>query len=226
MEFESPDEYNRPDNHDNGSGNFEVDPFGQQAYENAGDDAEQVFGESIAEVYNGDAGDGIKEVSPILDPEDYAKDPADAPNNGVFVQTMNGRQELVVSDRYSISWSPQEVDGLGEERVAEFQVAMSNLMSFATDDIGTDEASVARASAGRQDALMDFARVMRIPGASITFPNRNTRYTSMDGINTMPEPIIPGQPMDEPGRWAGIPNPFNDPRLNRENDPRFRGTDA
>lgn len=131
----------------------------------------------------------------------------------VRVDTMNGRQELVVPGRFDISWAPEAVDALPPERVTEFQITMANFMQHMRAEISDDENIRNGAVNQRADTMMEFATLARIPGVSIAYNNRNTRYTSMDGQHFMPEEIVPGRPMDEPQPHGGIPNPLNAPEF-------------
>lgn len=131
----------------------------------------------------------------------------------VHVDTMNGRQELVVPGRFDISWAPEAVDALPPDQVTEFQITLANFMNRMRGEISGDENVRNDAISHRADSMIEFATLARIPGVSIAYNDRNTRYTSMDGQHFMPEEIVPGKPMDEPQPLGGIPNPLNAPEL-------------
>ncbi|HSW79633.1 MAG TPA: hypothetical protein VLG47_02545 [Candidatus Saccharimonadales bacterium] len=131
-----------------------------------------------------------------------------------FGAEENGRQTLVVPGRFELSWDVGIVDELDSEAQMKFQLGLVRIRSHMDNEISTDPEEQAAAKAERGfDLHSAVADVFGVAGVSIAYPDRNTRYTNIDGSHFMPEPINPELPMEPQSPLGGIANSLNHPDL-------------
>jgi hypothetical protein len=132
-------------------------------------------------------------------------------NPGAHIETLGGRQELVIPGRFELSWDLAAANALEPEQLDEFREAVTALLAYGDAVASNDPDRAAAAEVDRHGQMLNISAVLRVPGSSIAYTNRNTRYTSMDGVHIRAEEIVPGRPMDEQNPRGGIRNTLNIP---------------
>jgi len=116
--------------------------------------------------------------------------------------------QVLVTPRFNLAWSPKAVEARGADTLEAFQVAFGGMLTQLKIEADPNAAG----PADRSEMLLAFATIMGIDGSSVTYNDRNTRYTNVAGI-LMSEPIEAGLPMDDIPSQGTIANPLNYPGL-------------
>ena len=111
-------------------------------------------------------------------------------------------RQVLITPRFNLAWSPSAVEAGGPEALTDFQMAFGGMLSYLRAEKESDS------SVDRTEALLAFSTIMNVDGSSVSYNDRNTRYTNMGGT-LMAEPIEPGLPTDAEVPMGGIPNPLN-----------------
>jgi hypothetical protein len=117
--------------------------------------------------------------------------------------------------RFRLAWNVTVVEALGPSKQTAFRMAIAGLTGYLQAEhsntrrldfaYGSPAAIEARAEASRH-----FMALFALPGSTVSYDNRNTRYTNIDGV-IGGEPLDPRFPSEVIGAEvvAKIPNPLN-----------------